>query len=76
MIAKHDAVGTGREELLRDFFRHAEAARRILAIDNNKVGREPLADFRQTFNNDIATRPSHHVAQIQDFHVSFLIFVS
>src|SRR5690606_9949131 len=69
VIAKHDAIDAGREKLLGDFFGHPEATRRVLAIDDDKIEREPAAYFRQAFNDYVTTWPSNHIAEIKNFHV-------
>jgi len=57
-----DRIGAGVEQFLVDRFRNAEAAGRILAIDDDEIER-PVADhFRQMFGHRGAAGPADHVA--------------
>ena len=68
MVARGDDIGAGVDELLADRLGDAEAARRILAIDDDEIGGIARSELRQFGDHGLPARPSHHIAQKQNAH--------
>src|SRR4051794_14118904 len=66
VIAERDDVDARLEELPRDLGRDAEPARRVLAVDDDEVGRVLLPDPRQEAEQRPPARRAHDVADEED----------
>ena len=66
VVAERDRVGAGVEQFLVDRLGDAEAAGRVLAVDDDEIER-PVADHaRQMFGDGIAPGPADDVAHKQN----------
>ena len=71
MVAERDRVGAGVEDLLGDRFRDAEAAGRVLAVDDDEVEIVALAQPRQRFQDGLAARSVRR--RHQETEISFKV---
>ena len=66
VIAGGNHVDAGIEELVADLRGDAEAAGSVLAVDDDEIGRQFLAQRRYLAQDRLAPGPPHYVAQVQD----------
>ncbi len=63
MVTERQAVSTGIEKVLGDFFRQAETASGVLGIDDHEVEFELLAQAGQVVAHSGAARLSDNVSE-------------
>ncbi len=68
MIAERDRVRAGIQKLLEDVLGDAEAAGRVLAIDDDEVELVALSERRQHFDDGLAAGASDHVSEEKKPH--------
>ena len=66
MVAERDAVGAGVEHLLADGLGDAEAAGRVLAIDDDEIERPAAAQLGQPLVDRLAAGAADHVAEEEE----------
>ena len=66
VVAERDHVDAGREQLVGDLRRDPEAAGGVLAVDDDEVGREALAQRRQQRQQRALADAADDVADEQD----------
>ena len=71
VIAGGHHVGAGRQRFAIDLLGDAEAARRVLAIDDHEVELEVGNEARQALPHGGAAGTPHHVAQEKKSHIPF-----
>ena len=62
VVAGRDAIDAGEEQRVADFFVDAEAAGRVLAVDDDEIEREGFAQIGDSFDDAGAPRPADDVA--------------
>src|SRR3546814_2701196 len=68
MVAAGDDVGPGFEKLAADLVGDTEAGGRVLAVHDDEVEAEALAQPREMRRNSIAARPADHIPAEQNSH--------
>ena len=68
MIAGGHDIGAGRDRLAKDLFGDAEAAGRVLAVDDHEIQPEVGDQARQPFPDRRAACLAHHVAKKKKPH--------
>jgi hypothetical protein len=68
VIAGSQNVDSPIEKLVCDLWRHTEAVRRVLAIENGQVDGKVFLQMLQVLTDDCATGFSYTVADKQNFH--------
>ena len=68
VVAQRDDVGAGLQQIHEDRFRDAEAARRVLAVDDDEVEGEAPAQAGQRVDDRLAARSADDVAEKQKTH--------
>jgi hypothetical protein len=66
VVAERDRVGAGAQQLVGLLGRDPEPARGVLAVDDDEVGRELLAQVGKQLADDPAPGPSDDVADEED----------
>src|SRR3984957_3070895 len=69
MVAERDRVGPGVEEILVDRLGDAEAARRVLAVDDDEIELPVAHEPWQPLRDGRPTAAAHHVADENNPHV-------
>src|SRR3954468_24509604 len=70
MVAERDRVGAGVHHLAVDRLRDAEAAGRVLAVDDDAIEFPVTPKAGQPVEHDRTSRTSHHVANKKKPHAS------
>src|SRR3546814_13824431 len=68
MVAAGDDVGPGFEKLAADLVGDTEDGGRVLAVHDDEVEAEALAQPREMHRNSIAARPTDHIPAQQTSH--------
>ena len=68
MVAERDGVGAGLEQLLQDGLGDAEAAGRVLAVDDDEVERVAPAQAGQRLDNRLAAGAADDIAEKEETH--------
>jgi hypothetical protein len=63
MVAASNYIRTRFKKVTADLRRDTETARRIVAIDDNKIELPVFAQFRQVFYHRVAPGAAHHITQ-------------
>ena len=66
VVAERDHVDAGVEELIGDLRRDSEAPRRVLAVDDQEVEAQPIAQHGDQPEQRAAAKASDHVSDEQD----------
>src|SRR3546814_18391348 len=67
-LFRSDDVGPGFEKLAADLVGDTEAGGRVLAVHDDEVEAEALAQPREMRRNSIAARPADHIPAEQNSH--------
>ena len=70
VVAEGHDVGAGEQDLVADRLRDAEAAGRVLAVDDDEIEPPALAQGRQALDDRVAARPADDVAEEEEAHRS------
>ena len=68
VVAERDGVGAGLDQLLDDGLGDAEAAGRVLAIDDDEIQLVTRAKLRQRVEHRLAARPADDIAKKKESH--------
>ena len=68
VIAERDRIGAGIQEIVADRLGDAEAAGRVLAVDDHAIEPPSLPQAGQTVDDRVAAWPSDHIAEKEKTH--------
>ena len=68
MVAERDRIGAGVQELVADRLGDAEAAGRVLAVDDHAIELPALPQARQPFDDGVAAGPPDDIAEKEKTH--------